>query len=104
MSAMPVYVWVIVLIGLIGTTATVGVMLWGGARATGHRRGTAAAITGATGIIWGAWVLISAWLGYSEVYRFASTRPQPWLPAAVVFPLAVVLLATRVPVVSGILE
>ena len=35
MSTLPIYVWAMVLVGLIGTTATIGVMLF---RGRPHRR------------------------------------------------------------------
>jgi hypothetical protein len=41
MSTPPLYVWTMVLVGLIGTTATVCVMLWRGALTAGMGRGTA---------------------------------------------------------------
>jgi hypothetical protein len=45
MSTLPMYVWVIVLVGLSGTTATICAMLWRGALAAGLGRRTATTAT-----------------------------------------------------------
>src|ERR1700733_13976108 len=79
MSTLPIYVWAMVLAGLIGTTATICVMLWG------------------------AGVLASVLLADADVYRFEPTKPVPWLPVGLIAALAVALLLTRIPVVSRIL-
>jgi hypothetical protein len=103
MSTLPIYVWAMLLAGLIGTTATICAMLWRGALSVGVDRGGATRLAGAFAILWGAWVLASLVLGKADVYRFAPTRPVPWLPVALMAALAVVLLLTRIPVVSRIL-
>ena len=59
MSTLPIYVWAMVLVGLIGTTATICVMLWRGALTAGLGRGTATRVAAAVAILWGAWVLAS---------------------------------------------
>jgi hypothetical protein len=103
MSTLPIYVWALVLAGLIGTTATICVMLWRGALGVGEDRGTATRVAGAVAIGWAAWVLVSVWLAHAEIYRFEASRPVPWLPVALLGALAVGLLFTRTPVVSRIL-
>ncbi|ORA35926.1 hypothetical protein [Mycobacterium aquaticum] len=103
MSTLPIYVSVIVLAGLIGTTATICAMLWHGARGTGHGPRIAAVVALIAGASWAIWVFASAILAHADVYRFAPNKAQPWLPVAMFSALAAVLLATRVPVVSGIL-
>jgi hypothetical protein len=42
-------------------------------------------------------------LAHADVYRFAPSKAQPWLPVAMTVSIAAVLLATRIPVVSRIL-
>ena len=103
MSTLPIYVWAIVLVGLIGTTATICVMLWRGARSAGFSRGTATAVAAGAGTAWTTWVLVSVVLAGANVYRFAPSKAQPWLPAAMTASIAAVLLGTRIPVVSRIL-
>src|ERR1700674_4073535 len=103
MSTLPIYVWAMVLAGLIGTTATICVMLWRGALTAGLGRRSATRVAGAFAILWGAWVLASVLLADADVYRFEPTKPVPWLPVGLMGALAVALLLTRIPVVSRIL-
>jgi hypothetical protein len=103
MSTLPIYVWAMVLVGLIGTTATICVMLWRGALTAGLGRGTATRVAATVAILWGAWVLASVLLAKADVYRFEPTRPVPWLPVALIGAVAAALLFTRIPVVSRIL-
>ena len=103
MSTLPISVSAIVLVGLIGTTATICVMLWRGARGTGHGPRIAAVVAVIAGTSWATWVFANVVLAHVDVYRFAPDKAQPWLPVAMVAALAAVLLATRVPVVSRIL-
>jgi hypothetical protein len=104
MSTLPMYVWAMVLAGLVGTTATICVMLRRGALAAGLGSGSATRAAGAFAILWGAWVLVSVLLADADVYRFEPTRPVPWLPVGLTGALAVALLLTRLPVVSRTLN
>jgi hypothetical protein len=103
MSTLPIYVWAIVLVGLIGTTTTICVMLWRGALSAGFGRRTATAGAAGAGAVWATWVLANGLLAHAGVYRFAPSKAQPWLPVAMTLSIAAVLLATRIPVVSRIL-
>jgi hypothetical protein len=103
MGTLPMYAWALVLIGLIGTTATICVMLFRGAITAGLGRVTATRVAGGFGTLWGAWVLASVLLAKAEVYRFEPTRPVPWLPIGLMGALAAALLLSRIPVVSRIL-
>lgn len=98
------YAWAIVVAGLVGTIATICVMLFRGAVAADLGRSTAVAIATTFGIVWTVWVLASAALAEADVYRFAPAKVEPWLALAMMLPLAVALLATRIPVVSRILN
>jgi len=104
MSTLPIYVWAMVLAGLIGTTATICVMLWRGAPTAGVSRHSATRVAVVAGIVWGAWVLASGLLANAEVYRFQPTKAAPWIAVAMIVPLVAVLLSTRVPLVSRILD
>jgi hypothetical protein len=77
MSTLPIYVWAIVPVGLIGTTATIGVMLWRGARNAGFSRRTATAVAAGFGTAWATWVFASVALADAGVYRFAPNKAQP---------------------------
>lgn len=102
MSTLPMYVWAMVLAGLIGTIATICVMLWRGALTAGLGSGIATRVTSAFPILWGAWVLASVLLADADVYRFEPTKLVPLLPVGLTGALAVALLLTRIPVVSRI--
>jgi hypothetical protein len=103
MGTLPLYAWALVLVGLIGTTATICVMLFRGAITAGFGRVTATRVAGGFGTLWGAWVLASVLLAKAEVYRFEPARPVPWLPIGLMGALAAALLLSRIPVVSRIL-
>lgn len=103
MFALPGYVWALVLIGVIGIPALTCVVLWRGALAVGVRRRTALAVVGVTAVGWAGWVAGSAALADAGVYREDPAVTTPWLGVAAVGALVVVLLATRIPVVTRIL-
>jgi hypothetical protein len=103
MSTLPMYVWVIVLVGLIGTTTTICVMLWRGALTAGLSRRTATRVATVTAIVWAAWAMASALLAHADVLRFAPERKLPGFAVAVIAALAVGFLITRVPAVARIL-
>ncbi|MCU1701608.1 MAG: hypothetical protein JWR34_7671 [Mycobacterium sp.] len=104
MSTLPIYVWAMVLAGVIGTTAAICVMLWRGAATAGVSRHSATRVAVVAGMIWGAWVLASGLLANAEVFRFQPTKAAPWIAVAMIVPLVAVLLSTRVPLVSRILD
>jgi hypothetical protein len=104
MSTLPIFLWVLVLVGLIGTTTTVGVMLWRGALTAGLGRQSATRAAATFGIVWGAWVITSALLANADVYRFTPTKAPLWLAVALIVPIVVALLSSRLHVVSRILE
>ncbi len=103
MTTLPLYVWAMVQVGLIGTTATIGVMLGRGALGAGFSGRTATAVQAVFGTAWATWVLASVALAGAGVYRFAPSKAQPWLPLAMTAAIAALLLGTRIPVVSRIL-
>lgn len=103
MSTLPGYVWAVALIGLMGTVASICVVLWAGALGAGLARGVAARIAGGAAICWNGWVLVSAVLARADVYRFEPTKPLPLLPLALMGALVVALLFTRFPAVSRVL-
>lgn len=103
MSALPMYVWVIVLVGLIGTTAAVCVVLWRGALTAGLGRRTATRVAAVTAIVWAALAMTNALLADAGVLRFAPERKLPGLAVAVIAGLAVAFLIARAPAVARIL-
>jgi hypothetical protein len=103
MGTLPMYVWALVSVGLIATTATMCVMLFRGALTAGFSRGSATRVAGGFAILWSAWVLASLFFAAADVYRFEPTRPVPLLPIGLMVSLGTVMLLTRIPVVSRIL-
>ncbi|WP_418001785.1 hypothetical protein ACNO8X_15965 [Mycobacterium sp. PDNC021] len=98
------YAWAIVAAGLVGTIATISATLFRGAIAANLGRWLATRIAVIFGTVWTTWVLASAMLAHADVYRFAPAKIEPWLALAMVVPLVAVLLATRTPVASRILD
>jgi len=100
--ALPIYVWVIVLSGLIGTTSGICVALWLGAHTAGLNRRTAAGVVTAFALAWAGWAVTSGALAAADVYHPRSETTKPWIGVAVFVSLAAALLLTRVRVVSRI--
>jgi hypothetical protein len=103
MSSLPGYVWVLVLIGVVGIPATTAVVLYRGALAVRLPRRTATAIAAVTGAGWAAWIVVSALLAAAGAYRQDPTVTRPWIAVALVGALVAALLATRIPVVARVL-
>jgi hypothetical protein len=103
MESLPIYVWVIVLIGVIGVTVTMAGVLRSGATAAGLSRHKAVRMSAAFGIAWATWGITSALLADANVYRPQPGSPIPWVAVAVTGAFTAVLLSTRLPVVRRIL-
>jgi hypothetical protein len=104
MGTLPIYAWIIVLLGLIGTVTAICVGLWRGALNAGIGRRTATQVAVGVGIVWGTWAMVSATLADADVYRFQQARAVPWIGVAVIAPLAALLALSRMPFVSRILS
>lgn len=104
MYDLPIYVWVLVLIAAIGFPVTTSVALYLGAIATGLGRRAAFGLAGTAGIVLGGWLATSGVLAGTGVYRQDPGEVVPWLPIAAAGFLVALLLATRIPVVSRILD
>jgi hypothetical protein len=103
MYELPVYVWALVMVGVIGIPAVAGVALYRGACAVGLGQRRATAIVTAAGVVWAGWLAVSAALAAAGVFRQEPTANRPWIGLAAVGALAAVLLAARIPVVRRIL-
>jgi hypothetical protein len=104
MYDLPLYIWVLVLIPAIGFPMTTSVALYHGAVATGLGRRAAARVAATAGVVLSGWLVISAALAGAEVYRQDPGDAVPWLPIAAAGFLIALLLATRIPLVSRILD
>ena len=92
------------LIAAIGFPVTTSAALYRGAIATGLGRRAAFAVAATAGGVLGGWLVISGVLAGSGVYRQSSQDAVPWLPIAAAGFLVALLLATRIPLVSRILN
>jgi hypothetical protein len=104
MYDLPLYVWVLVLVAAIGFPLTTSVALYRGAVATGLGRHTAFRVAATAGVVLGGWLVVSSVLAATGVYRQDSGDGAPWLPIAAAGFLIALLLATRIPLVSRILD
>ena len=102
MYALPSYVWVLVLAGVIGIPVATCAVLYRGAVAAGvgHRAATVVAAT-AAGL--GGWLVLSGLLAGAGVYRQDPGEVVPWLLVVFTATLTALLLAIRIPLVSRIL-
>jgi hypothetical protein len=97
----PFSVWALILIAVIGIPATTSWVLYRGALEAGMHRRTAVRVAGGAAYVFGAWIVASAILAGTGIYR---GEVVPWFGVAVAGALGTFLLATRIPVVSRILD
>ena len=103
MFDLPGYVWVLVLVGVIGIpAATVGALYRGGL-AAGLSRRTAVTVSAVAGGVWALWIVVGAALARTGLYREEPGAVNPWIGVVFAAVLALTLLATRIPVVVRIL-
>jgi hypothetical protein len=100
MYDLPIYVWALALATAIGIPAATSVALYRGAIAAGLGGRVGAGVAGAAAVLLSGWIVVSGLLALSGAYRQAL---PPWLGVAVAGELIILLLATRIPVVSRIL-
>ena len=104
MYDLPIYVWALVLAGVIGIPAATCAVLYRGAVAAGVGRRAATAVTATTAAVLGGWLVVSGLLARAGVYRQdPGEAAVPWLLVVVAGILIALLLATRIPIVSRIL-
>jgi hypothetical protein len=104
MNDQPLIVWTLVFLGVLGIPATTSWMLYRGGVAAGMRRRTAALVAGGAAYLFAAWIVASAILAGTDVYRSGTGGVAPWFGIAVAGALATFLLAARLPAVSRILD
>jgi hypothetical protein len=100
---LPIYVWALVLAGVIGIPASTSAVLYRGAVAAGLSLPVATAVTATTAAVLGGWLVVSGLLARAGVYRQDPGEAVPWLLVAFAIFLVALLLATRIPLVSRIL-
>ena len=103
MYDLPIYVWGLVLIGVIGIPAATCAVLYRSAIAAGIGRRTATAVTATSAAVLGGWIVISGLFASAGVYRQDPGDTVPWFLVAVAGTLITLLLATQIPIISRIL-
>jgi hypothetical protein len=101
---LPSYVWALVLTGAIGIPAATSAVLYRGALAAGVGRRAATAVAATTAAVLGGWVVLSGLLAGAGVYSLDPDDSVPWFLVAVTGTLISLMLATRIPIVSRILD
>ena len=99
MSELPVYLWVLILAGVIAVAAETCFVLYGGAVRAGLGKRTAVLLTTSAAVLIGGWYIASALIGAAGDYRTVLGRQIPWLPIVVVAWAGLLLALSRIPVV-----
>ena len=103
MYELPTYVWILVLIGVVGIAATTSAALYRGAVAARLRRRTAVVLAVVAAYVLGGWIVATGLLAGAGVYQRESGEAAPWFGVAFGGVLIALLLATRIPLVRRIL-
>ena len=101
MADLPIYIWALLLAAVLGIPAVTGVMLYRAAVTAGLGRRAGTGVAGAFTAGWGAWLLVTGYLASTGVY---SAPGGPWFLVAVTGALVLLLLASRIPLVAGLLN
>ncbi|PWU59328.1 hypothetical protein DLE60_17025 [Micromonospora globispora] len=104
MADLPLYIWALVLIGVIGIPATTVIGLFGSTvAADGNRRaaGIAAVCFAAT---WAGWIVVSALLAGDGAYHQSTSHNRPWIGVAAGGALGAALIGTTIPAVGQVLR
>jgi hypothetical protein len=101
MADLPIYLWTLLLAAALGIPAVTGMVLYRAAVITGRGRRAGISVAGAFATGWGGWLLVSGYLAGAGVYSADGT---PVFLAAAGGALVLLLLASRIPPVAGILS
>jgi hypothetical protein len=101
MADLPIYLWALLLAAVLGIPAVTGVVLYRAAIITGLGRRAGIGVAGAFATGWGGWLLVTGYLASAGVY---SARGSLWFLVAVGGALVVLLLASRIPLVAGLVS
>jgi hypothetical protein len=100
---LPSWLWVLVLVGVVGIPALTCAALYRGAITAGLGGRVATAVTAAAAAVLGGWLLVSGLLAGAGAYRQQPGEFSPWLGLAFVGVLVALLAATRIPLVARVL-
>jgi hypothetical protein len=90
-------VWLVVLVGVVGTPALVCAVLYRAAIESGSGRRSATAVAAVAGGVLAGWLAVAAALADAGVFRQSPAAVRPWLGVAALGVLAALLLATGIP-------
>jgi hypothetical protein len=101
---LPLYLWVLVLVGVIGIPATTAVGLFASTLRGGGNRRAAGIVAGGFAGVWAAWIIVSAVLADGGGYRQSISQNRPWIGVAAGGALLAALFATAIPAVAKALR
>jgi hypothetical protein len=101
---LPLYIWALVLIGVIGIPATTAVGLFASTIAADGNRRVAGTVAAGFAAAWPAWIIVSAILADSGAYRQSTSQNRPWIGVAAGGALAALLVAAAIPAVGRVLR
>jgi hypothetical protein len=96
MLHLPVYVWVLVLIGAIGIPAVTAAGLFTSSLAAGGTRRAAGTTAAGFAVAWAAWIAASALLADAGAFRQSASGNTPWIGIAAGGALLVALAGTAI--------
>jgi hypothetical protein len=101
---LPLYIWALVLIGVIGIPATTAVGLFGSTIAADGNRRVAGTVAAGFAAVWAAWIIVSAILADGGAYRQSISETRPWIGVAAGGALVAALIGTAIPAVGKTLR
>lgn len=104
MADLPLYIWALVLIGVIGIPATMAVGLFGSTIAANGNRRVAGAVAAGFAAVWAGWIIVSAVLAVRGAYHQSTSQNRPWIGVAAAGALAALLIGTAIPAVGRVLR
>jgi hypothetical protein len=101
---LPLYVWALVLIGVIGIPATTAVGLFGSTIAADGNRRAAGTVAAGFAAVWAAWIIVSAILADGGAYSQSISENRRWIGIAAGGALVAALIGTAIPAVGKALR
>lgn len=100
MSDLPAYLWIPLVVAVVGIPAWACAVLYRGAVFAGSTRRTAAALAGGSAALLGGWLAADSLLAAAGAYHHDPAAPRPWLGLAFAGVLTGLLAGTRIPAVA----
>jgi hypothetical protein len=100
----PVYLWAIIITGIITIPLAACFVLYDGAKRAGLSQARAALLAGGAALVLGGWFTASAVIAGHGWYHARLGHGVPWMPVAVAGSLGTLLALARIPVVARALR